>query len=238
MQNNQKVSIIVCRLTRKRVEAKDITTLFFSPVGKSRIFPFIAGQFVMIYLNAFGSRGRAYTLTSPSGRSELACTVKRMGQFSSVLCRLPIGSRVTVKGPYGRFFPGDRMKKVAFFAGGIGIAPFYTLLRHQVETADTRDSVLFYSNRTVHDIAFKGALDIVERNHGRCKVVYIVTREKPGSFSCETRRIDRRMITKYAGSLRGRYCFLCGSTEFIAGIRRMLVRHGVPDRRILTETFF
>lgn len=213
-------------------------TLFFVPLRPKDRFSFVAGQFVMVFLPACGARGRAYTLTSLPNEPEVAVTVKKMGPFSTALCALRVGARVTMKGPYGRFFPTAPMKKLAFFAGGIGIAPFYTLLRHEVAHGGKRTVVLFYSNRRARDIAFRDALGALAEKLPRAAVVYAVTGEKPRVFSCETRRIDAPMIREYAHTLNGRYCFLCGSTEFIHGIRKTLARLGVPEKRIITETFF
>jgi predicted ferric reductase len=59
----------------------------------------------------------------------LRLTVKDVGDFTNAVARLRIGTRVAIEGPYGAFTSyARREKKVACFAGGIGVTSVRALL--------------------------------------------------------------------------------------------------------------
>ncbi len=64
----------------------------------------------------------------------LRITVKALGDGSSKLAQVPIGTRVLVEGPYGAVTPGrvapdttDRTRRTVLVAGGVGIGPVAAL---------------------------------------------------------------------------------------------------------------
>src|SRR5207248_3052991 len=64
---------------------------------------------------------------APDGRS-FRITVKALGDFTSRIGEIAPGTRVVAEGPFGTFTEqAPRRKKVALFAGGIGITPVRAL---------------------------------------------------------------------------------------------------------------
>ena len=230
-------------LKTKTEEAPGVLTLTFFPAGKKNVFPFRPGQFVMVRFPnpvASGPRGRAYTVTSIPGESGLSITVKRMGPFSNTLCDLAGGDRVTLSGPYGSFFPHEEMRDMVFLAGGIGIAPFYTVIRNLAREGEHGKRVtLFYSNRTKSDIAFFDAFAELSGRLTWLKIVHTTTREKSEHpLIAESRRIDIRMLKKHLGKLNGRHYFICGPTSLVDDLKKKLKSAGVEENRIKTEAFY
>src|SRR3989344_8589584 len=102
--------------TVKKVETEnDIVKTFTFDVS----FPSAApGQFVMAWLPGFEEE-KPFSL---AGNSPLKLSVGARGAFSKSFCGLKVGSKVWIRGPYGRGF-GLKGQKILLVGGGYGFAP-------------------------------------------------------------------------------------------------------------------
>ncbi len=111
---------------------------FELPAGRSlRHRP---GQFVMVSMLGIGEAAISITSSPSHSRSgTFDLCVRRVGNVTNALHRLEPGSYVGVRGPYGRGFPVDLMRRqdVLIVAGGLGLAPLRPLIH---EILDERDS--------------------------------------------------------------------------------------------------
>ena len=97
--------------------------------------------------------------------------------FKQAISILPIGSGVRIEGPMGSFSLHNNTARLAvFLAGGIGIAPFLSMLSHAREEKLHHPIVLFYANRYLEDAAFIDELWRLERANPRFRFVPILTR--------------------------------------------------------------
>ena len=72
---------------------------------------------------------------------------KKASSFKKALDSLKIGKHIEIKGPDGNIFIGDFKKNYVFIAGGIGITPFYSILK-QLEFEDKMPRIkLLYANK-------------------------------------------------------------------------------------------
>ncbi len=229
-------------LKKKIKEAVGVITLRFFPLKQEGFFSFQPGQYVVVrFLNNFlNTPGKAYTITSPPGEKFIAITVKRLGKFSNALCDLRIGDRVKIIGPYGHFFPRDKMKNIVFLAGGIGVTPFFNIIKSfSKEKKMDKETTLFYSNKTKNDIAFFKELNKLSKKWNGLKIVYILTREKKTHpLIKEFRRIDIKMLKKYLKRIGDYYYFICGSTDFVDYLWKELKTTGIKENHLITETFY
>jgi ferredoxin-NADP reductase len=116
-------------------------------------FEFEAGQYVDITLinppetDPDGSI-RSFSLAStPAEEHLLVVTRVRDTAFKRTLQQLPTSTEVELDGPFGSFaLHANRSKPAIFLAGGIGIAPFSSMIRHAVRTSPQTQLYLFYSN--------------------------------------------------------------------------------------------
>src|SRR6185436_1093062 len=76
------------------------------------------------------------------------------------------GTRIAVRGPSGSFvFPSNpRERRFAFIAGGTGIAPMRSMLRHAVLSGLTGQLRVLYSARTTRDFAYLSELRAMARD--------------------------------------------------------------------------
>lgn len=215
-------------------------TLKFLPT-KGRVFPFQAGQFIMIYFldDRLGKIGKPYSISSSPRDKFLTITVKKVGTFSSALHKLKKGERVKIIGPYGNFYPDESMKNLVFLAGGIGIAPFFSIIKDFYLKKSLRKIFLFYSNRTKREIALLGELNKIADKWPKFKPIYFLTREKTRKKTIgEYRRINVEIIKKYIKRLENNYYFICGPKEFVFDLCQKLKNNGVDEKFIKIEAFY
>jgi ferredoxin-NADP reductase len=92
-------------------------------------------------------RAHPFSISSAPNGEWLRITVKALGDWSTELQRVAIGTRVFIEGPYGAFTGARRTRpRVLLVAGGIGIAPLRALL--EALPANRGDLTLLYRVRS------------------------------------------------------------------------------------------
>jgi ferredoxin-NADP reductase len=213
---------------------------------RPRNFLFRAGQFVdLTLLGHTHKRSDALTHTfsiasGPSDQEVMVVTRMRPTVFKQALSILPIGTEVRLEGPMGSFILHNNTARPAvFLAGGIGIAPFLSILSHATAARLGHPIVLFYANRRLEDAAFIDQLWKSERVNPRLRFVPTFTRagENPRDKRGEAGHISPQMLSTHVGSLRGPIFYIAGPPTMVAAVRQMLVQASVDEDDIRTEEF-
>ena len=166
-------------------------------------------------------------------------TVKRKGETSSALLDLHIGDKLCFEGPYGNFYPDKLSKDIVMLAGGIGITPFFSIIKDKLETSLGDSVVLFYSNKKINRTPFFRDIVKLSKKHHNLKVIFCLTEEKTKQFLVkEYTRINKKMIKKYVASMGNRCYYICGSISFVNDMWRVLKEIGVKEESIFTESFY
>jgi ferredoxin-NADP reductase len=227
-----------------RTEVAKNTVAF--QIERPRKFLFRAGQYVDVTL--FGhTRDRSDELThtfsiasGPSAEEIMLTTRMRDSAFKRTLSTLPIGTEVRIEGPMGSFnLHNNTARPAVLLAGGIGIAPFLSILSHAAVEKLRHPIVLFYANRQLEDAAFIDELWKLERANPRFRFVPTLTRV--ANNSCEWRgktgHISREMLSAHVGNLRGPIFYIAGPPTMVAAARRTLIEAAVDEDDIRTEEF-
>jgi ferredoxin-NADP reductase len=200
-----------------------------------------AGQHLDIRLTAEdGYRAeRDYSIASAPGEA-VAITVERLddGEVSPYLTEeLRSGDALELRGPVGGYFvwgPEDG-GPLFLVAGGSGIVPLRSMLRHRRRSGSDIGVRLLYSSRTLEDVIYRAELD--EPAAG-VEVVYTLTREQPLGWTGPARRVDTALLGETAWSAdRDPLAFVCGPTTFVETVAGSLVELGYPPERVKTERF-
>ena len=182
---------------------------------------------------------RCYSLSSaPAARGYLEISVRRQGQVSNALHALARpGSLLSVRAPAGHFtYPGGDDRPLVLLAGGIGITPLMSMVRHALLVEPTRPVTLLYSARDVGEFAFRDELLTLGRRHDQLQVCFAVTRgEAPPDVY--RGRIDERLITAVAPEIRHAVSMICGPQAMIDGLTATLQAMGVPADQVRSERF-
>lgn len=217
-------------------ETRDIRTLRLArPEG----FDFQPGQFLTVRVRSDGRElVRCYSISSPPEASGyLEISVKKQGAVSGALhaCAKP-GSSLIVRAPAGGFvYPAGDDRPLVLLAGGIGITPMMSMLRHAVLTEPTRPVTLLYSARTEEDFAFRDELESMARRSPRVRVTLAASRGATSS-PVYPGRIDRSLL-ETVRDLRDSIACLCGPQAMIDGLSTALESIGMPRAQIRSELF-
>ena len=149
-------------------------------------FAFKAGQAVSLALidpPQTDAKGNSRTFSVASAPVEdwvQVATRMRDTAFKRVLGSLASGAAVKIRGPMGNFtLPDDAARPVVLLAGGIGITPFMSMLRHEEREGSRRERVLLYSNRSPADAPFLTELHRLARPGTGLRMVSAVTENAP-----------------------------------------------------------
>ena len=144
---------------RRARETGDTWTIELAPVAGGPIEP-LPGQFAMLY--AYGVGEVPISLSGRGRGGSLVHTIRDVGMVTAELCRLPRGTVVGVRGPFGTAWPVDEAvgTDVIVVAGGLGLAP----LRPAVEGLLARREhygrlLLLYGARTPADVLYTEQLE-------------------------------------------------------------------------------
>jgi ferredoxin-NADP reductase len=214
-------------------------------LARPRNFLFKAGQFVDLSLlgdppdRANGLRHTFSIASSPSAEEIVVATRMRDTPFKRALAVLPLGTDLRIEGPMGSFNLHNNTGPAVLLAGGIGIAPFVSMLSYAAEERLRHPIVLFYANRHLEDAAFLGLLWRLERANPRFRCVPTFTRTTNNNqeWRGETGRITPEMISKHVSNLCGPIFYIAGPPSMVAAARRTLIEAAVDEDDIRTEEF-
>jgi len=106
---------------------------------------------------------------------------------------LRAGDELELRGPVGGYFvwePGDG-GPLMLLAGGSGIVPLRSILRHRHRTGSDVPARLLYSSRTLPDAIYR---DELGQRHDGVQVSYTLTRGQPPGWTGHTGRINQALL--------------------------------------------
>jgi ferredoxin-NADP reductase len=215
---------------------------FDKPAG----FDFRPGQAIELILpdapeGPTESRQHAFSLVSAPGEPRLTIATRmRPSAFKQSLEALDDGAPVKLDGPFGSLtLHKDRARPALLVAGGIGITPFMSMLRHEARHSPARPIVLAYSNRRPEDSAFLEELQALEAS-GVVRLAATMTDmpHSTRSWSGATGMIDATLLRKAIGGLANPIAYLAGPPAMVSGLRPVVIAAGVDEDDVRSEEFF
>ncbi len=228
-------------LTKVVHENPRIVTL---TIGDPSFSNWTAGQFLRLGVRQGmeWSKDHTFTISSAPEEGEMRITVKADGPFTTALQNVAPGTEVRVRGPFGTFCKDlEQHPFVTLLAGGIGITPFLSVLRHVDRVGTKSRIVLLWANNTTADIICREELDAL------CEkidfhVVHMLWKDDdavescpaaPGQ-TCRSGLLDAATLAEHA-DLAQSAVYLCGPPQMhdmILGILRPL---GIDPAAVHTE---
>jgi ferredoxin-NADP reductase len=184
---------------------------------------------------------RSYSIASAPGSGPITLTVERIddGEVSPYLVdELLPGDRVEIRGPIGGYFvwEPDRGGPLLLVAGGSGVVPLMSMLRHHAAVGSDVPVRLLYSSRSLADVIYGEEL---ERLGGPAvEIAHTLTREQPAGWRGYARRIDTELLREVAWPASARpLAYVCGPTMLVETAAQALAGLGYEPARIRTERF-
>jgi ferredoxin-NADP reductase len=200
-----------------------------------------AGQHLDVRLTAEDgyTAEREYSIAAAPGEPP-AITVERLedGEVSPYLTgELRAWDELELRGPVGGYFvwePGDG-GPLLLLAGGSGIVPLRSIMRHRQRTGSDVPARLLYSARSWEDVIYR---DELHQHHDGVQVSYTLTRSQPARWTGHTGRINQALLAEVAWPAETRpLAYICGPTSFVETAAAGLVALGYPPERVKTERF-
>ena len=133
----------------------------------------VAGQHVDVRLTAPDGyqAERSYSIASAPQSGRLALTVERLddGEVSPYLAgELRAGDEIELRGPIGGHFTWrvEQGGPLLLVAGGSGLVPLMSMLRHRAARGSTIDTRLLVSARSAQDVLYRDELMQLARGEG------------------------------------------------------------------------
>jgi ferredoxin-NADP reductase len=204
-----------------------------------------AGQHVDVRLTAEDGyqAQRSYSIASPPEDQRLALTVEGLpdGEVSSYLVgELRTGDMIELRGPVGGYFvwEADMGGPLLLVAGGSGIVPLMSMLRHRGASGAEVGAKLLYSSRSWEDVIYRDELERLASATNGPEVVHTLTRSQPSGWTGYARRVDGQMLAETAWPASGEpSAFVCGPTPFVESVAAALVLLGYRPISVKTERF-
>lgn len=221
-----------------------VTANSWEIVMAKKPFSYLPGQF--LFLTLLRGRGlpveeHPFTISSsPMREGSISVTVKESGDFTASIGDTKTGDRAAVAGPYGRFsyvlHPQDR--KLVFIAGGIGITPILSMLRHMTARPAGEEAWLFYANRTEGDIAYREELDAMAADPASPlrETVHVLS-SPGGNWTGEKGRLGPEILKRHLENMKDLTFYICGPPPMMNAVAAILLEAGVDPGNIRMERF-
>jgi len=240
------------KIIKVEKENDDTTSIFFSGPDMERFKNRKPGQYasIRIFKDGAWSTPHPFTLSCAPGDETLRMTIKKSGAFTSLIPDIEPGTPIQCTGPYGQFCKDiGTSTEVVMIAGGVGITPFLSVLRHFRETAADNAITLFWANKTANDAFAAQELEELTRRL-KLHVVHVFSRVepadqtkgpvfddgRPGKISHEYGRLNQTIFLRHITTTDASF-YLCGPSAMQQAVLEELSLCGVEPGRVDKEAF-
>ncbi len=215
------------------------TTLVIEPVGHAGM-TFRGGQYAWLTIGEtpFTLQQHPFSFSSSdrAAPARLEFTAKQLGDFTTSLQHVDVGTGAFLEGPFGEFVLDDDASGAVFIMGGIGVTPAISILRGMRDRGDSRPALLFYGSPTWEQTAFRKELDRLSHD-SPLRIVYVLSDAGP-EWEGEVGYIDRELLERYIGDAERRHSyFVCGPEPMMDAVEGALLEIGIPLVQTRAERF-
>jgi len=184
---------------------------------------------------------RTFSIASAPFEDQLMfATRMRDTAFKRSLKTVPLGTSVKMEQAIGSFtLHKNSARPAVLLAGGIGITPFFSIVKEADHERLPHKLYLFYSNSRPEDAPFLETLGSLEKSNPNFRLVATMT-EMPRSkrrWDGETGLLDKAMLSRYLSDLRGPVYYIAGPPGLVTKMRKMLIASSVDEDDIRTDEF-
>lgn len=186
---------------------------------------------------------RDYSIASPPEAARPVLTIERAGEggvSAYLVDRLRVGDQLELCGPFGEHFTWESQMGGPLFlvAGGSGIVPLMSMIRHKIAVGSAVPTRLLYSSRSREETLYQSELDSLATNHGSLWTINTFTGSPPPEWGGYRRRIDSGLLEEVAWPPEERPLnFISGPTTLVERAATKLLALGHDPARVKTEYF-
>ena len=214
--------------------------------------PFESGQYMTIGVFADGKLvQRPYSVASDPGVAgtegyELYIRLVEGGQFTQLLWDLPVGHRMRMIGPKGKFtLEPDDDRTHLFISSGTGNAPFVSMMKRLLREGRPRKAVFLNGVSYEHDIGYRALLEGWQAS-GEYPVTYIPTVSRPsapenagwGGRWGRVESIVAPVCDELGLTPQDTIAYICGNPDMIIAAETTLLERGFPEVQVKKELYW
>ncbi len=220
-----RIELVVKRLRRDNQEC--ISVIFERPIN----FNYEAGDWIDIdFADMSYKGGKTYSLSSSPTESELVISFREgISPFKKKLQTVLPGDKMYIS-QYGNdygFHLSDNKSSV-LIAGGIGIAPFRSMLKEMFDLHAKNDVQLIYLNKS-DDFLFKDELEEWKRMFPNISVSYVQT------MALQRKSRDKLLLSLIKDTVHN--YFIAGPEAMVESTEHLLLDVGVNIKDIRIDSF-
>lgn len=206
----------------------DVLEVYLTPNNEG--VKFKPGQFGFVSFEKEGlTEEHPFSFSSSPDDNLVRFSVKILGDYTLKLRNLPVGTKCSVWGSYGKFYYGFNDKNdVVCIARGIGITPFVSLIAYEHNHILDRKIYLFYSAKSEKEAIYHDYF--VEMQAKLPNFIYCPNFGSNNRLNCEA-------LLKETNDFLNKLFFICGPTPMMYSLSNLLKRNGVKSRNIIFEDF-
>ncbi len=236
-------------LVRREDDTDDLACFWVRFDGEPT--PFEAGQYMTTGVYVDGKLlQRPYSVASSPRTAgegyEFYVRLVPVMRFTEVLWRLPVGHRMRMIGPKGRFMLEPQDDRIHLFVStGTGIAPFIAMMRTMLIDQAPRPVVMLNGVSYVHDLGYRPLLEEWQSN-GHFPVTYVptVSRTNDPANAGWTGRAGRveanidSVCDEYGLMPDNCVVYICGNPEMIVTVEQQMLARGFPEPHVKKELYW
>lgn len=194
-------------------------------------FVFDAGDWMDIEFEGRALKGGiTYSFSSSPLESDLRITFREgISEFKKALQSIKAGDRLFIA-QYGNDydFRFDKNRSSVLIAGGVGIAPFRSMLHEMCMNNDKNDTSLIYVNQN-EQFLFKEKIEAWAKHLPNVSISYIVTKD------IHRKQREKLILTLIKNVSHNFY--ISGPEGMVENNEHLLIDAGVPVRNIRIDSF-
>jgi len=214
--------------------------------------PFESGQYMTTGVISDGKMlQRPYSVASPPSVAdtegyELFVRLVPILRFTAALWRLPIGHRMRMIGPKGRFMlePADDRTHL-YISTGTGIAPFISMIRETMAHGDGRRTVLVNGCSYADELGYRPELEAWQADPAY-RLTYVPTISRASDprnagWAGRTGRAEQviqDVCREHGLEPERTVVYICGNPEMIINAEAILLGRGFPELHVKTELYW
>lgn len=216
-------------------------TMAFS-FEKPMDFKYEAGQYIIMSLAKYlpdemGRAQRSMSLASAPSEDDLLVVMRMTGsEFKNKLKELDAGDEIDISGPFGHLRLHKDKKPTVFIAGGVGVAPFRSMIKEEETNGWSKKIYLFYSDKLPKNAVFLNEFEMI-KNDNFVFIPTMTSSEISTDWKGERGRIGRDMLSRHIKDIKKPIYYIIGLPDMARAIRDMLIELGVSQMNIETELF-
>ena len=202
-------------------------------------FSFRPGQFVMIEVPGIGEAPFSIS-SSPLRRGAVELCIRKAGNLTTYLTKVPRGTRVGIRGPFGTAFPMERMQgeNVLLVAGGLGLAPLRSAICYVQENRSRFQAVdIVYGAKEPSQLLFSYMYEAWRQDDIDLSI--IVEKAGPlwtGPVGLITKRLKEILADRdHAECARNTYAIVCGPPVMFKYVCDQLGGYGIPMQKMFVS---